>query len=118
LTYQILHPKAARKNGKPPILVAVHDRDAILQRQLAATIFKVGDTVKFKKPKRNSIHGKVVEIQKRSAEVTWSSSGSPMNIVLEVEKKQDGIKYGIERVKANAKKLLLVEMGCHKEGRS
>ncbi len=109
LTYEIRKSKAPPKPRLPPANGSVisGSRKEILERNLRANWFRVGDVVRFKKPRRNPIFGTIVEIVENPDECTWASSGVPMNIVLEIPKKTpDGVAYGVERVKTNVKKLM------------
>lgn len=125
LTFQIRKPRESYTNHSAPRRVlSSHKKTALnnlpaqqidtiraqlLERQLDGVWFKVGEQVRFKKPKRNPVWGTVVGIVTNPSECTFSeSSGVPMNIILEVAKKDLdlGLQYGTERVKTNIKKLM------------
>jgi len=122
LTFQIRRPKVASSSPvrqaqarhstwaqSTPTQQQEKIRATLLEKNLQNLWFKVGEEVRFKKPKRKPIWGKVVNIVKEPNEVTWSeSSGVPMNIILEVPRTdtKSGIQYGTERVKTNVKKLM------------
>jgi len=114
LTYSISTKSSARpqrSRGK------VETKDEVLQRNLAATIFKVGDRVRFKKPRRNPVYATVIDVQKDPMQITWSADDVPMNIILEVDIRKpipNGFLVTKERVKTNVKKLVLVQMGVPK----
>lgn len=113
MTYRIAKPKAPRrcksttvgvKSFNPP---SNEELGKILRANIAKNFFKLGDKVKWKKPRSNPKVGIVVAIQDNIQEVTWVNGGTtPMNVIVEVEKKANGITYGTERVKTNVKKLL------------
>lgn len=106
-TYKIHKPKVHARPSKPKHLPLARasllaDKQAILTINLEKTLFKIGDCVRFKKPRRPIVHGTVIDIQKSVDEVTWANDDSlPMNIILEIDK--GGGKT--ERVKTNVKKL-------------
>ena len=119
MTYRIAKPKAPRKcksttvgvkSFNSPIRVnppSNEELGKILRANIAKNFFKLGDKVKWKKPRSNPKVGIVVAIQDNIQEVTWVNGGiTPMNVIVEVEKKANGITYGTERVKTNVKKLL------------
>ena len=84
-------------------------REEVLRRNIAKIWFKIGDRVKFKKPRRPGIYGTVVDIVTDINQVTWSKGHLiPMNIVVEVDKidKVNGNIFGKDRVKTNIKKLV------------
>jgi hypothetical protein len=104
LTFRISKRKERRKSA--PVDETVLEN--ILASTLRRSIFRVGDTVKFKKPRNNPMIGKIVSIQEKVSEVTWvNGSKYPMNIVVDVIKydKKTGLEYGTMRVKTNAKKI-------------
>jgi len=110
LTYRISKFKVPRKVGAPVKSFNSEDKEKLLHANLNKTFFRVGDTVKFKKPRRNPLVGVVVGIQTKVDEVTWVNGGtSPMNIIVEVVKGSNGATPKTERVKTNVKKLLFVE---------
>ena len=100
LTYKIQKQKATL--SKTDVVVA--DREQILARHCARCWLHIGDTVKFKKPKRNPIYGVIIDIQTEVKNVVWSQDNVPYNIVLEVAKEGKMP----ERVRTNAKKLVYV----------
>lgn len=106
LTYRISKPKASRSSRKPPHIprrIADADKRAILETNLAKTLFREGDCVRFKKPRRPQVVGTVVQIQRDVDEVTWGNDGTvPMNIVLEIDRGNGKS----ERMKTNVKKLV------------
>ena len=111
LTYAIKKEKPRQKSKSN------FTKGEILERNLAATIFKVGDRVRFKKPRRNPVYATVVGIQSDALEITWTADDVPMNILLEVEKRtpiNNGMMVTKERVKTNVKKLIWAGMGVPK----
>jgi hypothetical protein len=110
LTYRISKSKAPRRVGQAVKTFNYEDKEKLLHSNLNKTFFRVGDIVRFKKPRRNPLVGTVIEIQSKVSEVTWVNGGtSPMNIILEVVKGSNGATPKTERVKTNVKKLLFVE---------
>ncbi len=119
MTYRIAKPRAPRRcksttvgvksfnspsRASPP---SNEELGKILRANIAKNFFKLGDKVKWKKPRSNPKVGIIVAIQDNIQEVTWVNGGTtPMNVIVEVEKKANGITYGTERVKTNVKKLL------------
>ena len=89
LTYAIF--KSKESNGE------FLSREQVLDRNLARTFFKVGDVVRFKKPRKPVVSGTIVDIQEKVGEITWGHGGLvPMNIIVEVNG---------TRVKTNVKRL-------------
>ena len=77
------------------------DRDLILAGQLTKCLFKVGDVVRFKKPRRKPICGTVVAIEDDVDKITWIHGGlCPTNIVVDIERGGR-----TQRVKTNYRKL-------------
>lgn len=109
LTYHVASIKAPRKGAPVSVTMDYMSREEVLQRNLDKTWFKIGDRVKFKKPRRPGIYGTVVDIITDINQVTWSKGHLiPMNIVVEVDKidKANGTIFGKDRVKTNIKKLV------------
>ena len=101
LTYQI---KSHKATPNPYVQVdTVKDlltRHQILVNNLNRCHFKIGDCVKFKKPKKNPAYGEIIHIEDDHNKVTFSHGGvCPMNITVRV---------GSQEVKTNMKKLLYV----------
>ena len=74
-------------------------------------MFRVGDKVKFKKPRRNPIYGEILHIETIPEKVQWSHGGLvPLNISVQVDKidSTTGVIYGTELMKVSDKKLLFV----------
>lgn len=108
-TYKIRRHNEQR--NKLTDLSNFHSREATLKRNIEKTWFKVGDRVRFKKQKKGAIYATIVEIIEDPDKVSWSHGGlCPMNIVIDVEKKDraNGVAYGTERMKTNVKKLVYV----------
>ena len=105
LIYQIKGPKVQHEPPTGP--EAFVSKQAILERQLEKSFFKVGDWVKFKKPKKNPIYGTIIHIEDDHEKVTWTRGGLvPNNITIECEM---GSKATREpRLKTCAKRLLFV----------
>lgn len=105
LTHRIRVAAPPRRLSK----TSLSDKEHILSANINKCWFKVGDRVKFKKPKRNPIYGTIVAIQDKVDEVVWSETDIPYNIVLEVEKFNAGTKQiSTDRVRTNVKKLTYV----------
>lgn len=96
LTYQIHHAKGLAKSS-------YKTKQTILEAALRRSFFKVGDRVKFKKPKRSPIYGTITHIEEAWDLVTWTNGGiHPCNITVLVE---DGVKSF--NAKTSAKRLVL-----------
>jgi hypothetical protein len=74
-------------------------KEYILKQQLNKCFMKVGDRVKFKKPKRNAIYGKIVHIEEDYEKVIWIRGGLvPANIHIECEPKGRLVKTSIKKI--------------------
>ena len=74
LTYKI---QSLLEQHREPFL----SREEILARQLEKNLFKVGDKVKFKKPRRNPVYGVIKSIGTDWKQVNWRNGGLiPNNI--------------------------------------
>lgn len=106
LSYRIQSQSALRKDGS--VISNVVDRQAVLAKNIKQCFLRVGDTVRFKKPRRNPVIGTVVRIDDDPNVCTWASSGIPMNIHVSIPLKDRGssIVYGHKIVRTNIKKLL------------
>jgi hypothetical protein len=67
-------------------MIAGESKYGCFQRHLARCLFKVGDKVVFKKPKRNKIRGVVEHIETNISRIYWSEGGSsPRYIRVKIE---------------------------------
>ena len=110
-TYRIAPPKATPDPSTTlgPFL----SKEEILRRNVGRCHIKVGDYVRFKKPKRNPVYGTVVAIEDDPEKVHWVRGGlTPMNVVVDVIKndKETGAPYGTERVRTNFRKLMIARI--------
>lgn len=108
LSYRIPKHKERTKPAHIPVNVPPSTRRQILEDQLKRCIFKVGDRVKFKKPRRNPVYGEITAIDDDVDNVTFSSGGVPMNIHVKIplRDKANGLQYGYQIVRTNMKKLM------------
>lgn len=108
LSYRIQSQSPRPKRKERSVIHSPEEQKGLLQKNLSNCLFKVGDTVRFKKPRRNPVYGKIVAIDDKPEECTWASSGVPMNIHVSVPLKDKGtsIVYGHQIVRTNMKKLL------------
>jgi hypothetical protein len=81
-------------------------KPAILKRNLDKCTFRIGDVIRFKKPKKSPVRGTIVDIITDESKVVWARGTCPMNIVVEL----DGDKRPPAVVKTNIKKIVLVRM--------
>jgi hypothetical protein len=109
LTYSITHNKGtATKEPSPTNLDNYYSREAIFRRHLASCPFKIGDKVKYKKPKRNPPQGTIIDIVTDFKDVVWTPNGaSPMFILVKKEGSNKTI-TNPEITPINMKRLLLV----------
>lgn len=101
LTYQILKQQVLRES-LPPVDI----RKLILEKELTKNHLKVGDSVQFKKPRRNPINGIIVDILSKGCK--WGPGSTPLNVLVRVEKadRKTRIQYGMEIIHTNMKKLI------------
>ncbi len=91
MTYQIKSHRETANN----FLTKQH----ILQSQLERCFFKIGDKVKFKKPRRNPIYGTITHIEECWDLVTWTHGGMlPNNISINVEGVPTTVKTNMKRI--------------------
>ena len=117
LTYQIKNLIAPHSNTfvliGPPKKEEVADiylsRKAIMDRQISNSIFKVGDHVKFKKPKRNPIYGVIQHIEDNPNKCEWKMT-SPQNIAVSVPlvDPHSNIEYGSQIINTNMRRILYI----------
>jgi len=105
LTYRILKHKVQRD-----VLLPVEARQVILKRELGKSHLKIGDKVRFKKPRRNPIKGIIKDILSDMKDVKWGPGSCPLNVVVEVDKVdvKSRISYGKEIIHTNMKKLIAI----------
>lgn len=90
------------------------DKQMILNRHLNKCFVKIGDRVRFKKPKRNPWYGKLVHAEDDAGKCEWRNGGTtPLFLTVEVDKvdKQTGVVYGTEKVTCGVRQLLFVHSG-------
>lgn len=98
LTYQI-------KSHKEPVNIFVSKLE-IMEKQLNNCHFKVGDRVRFKKPKRNPVYGSITHIEECWDLVTWTHGGLiPCNISITIEPSA-GKEIKSFNVKTNMKRII------------
>lgn len=88
LTYNILNAKSTQttKEISPTHPDNYYSREAIYKRHMANCSFKIGDKVRFKKPKRNAPTGTIIDIVTEFKDVKWTPNGaSPMFIIIQQE---------------------------------
>lgn len=109
LTYQIRLLKGTHKPTTENFLSKEH----ILSRQLAKCNLNIGDRVKFRKPKRNSVYGTLAGVITDFKDVKWSRGVVPNCLEILVEKKdrKTNIVYGLERVFTSPKQVVLIARG-------
>jgi hypothetical protein len=83
---QSLKRSVPTEQGKPPELVFGEPRSESFKRHFERCLFKPGDEVVFKKPKRNKIRGVVEYIENDINKIFWSEGGgSPRYIKVKIE---------------------------------
>jgi hypothetical protein len=105
LTYVIRKHKAQPNTG-----VGECTRESILTSQLERTPIKVGDSVRFKKPRSRRICGTVLEIITDPTQIKWSKGVVPNCMKVNIDKidLKTNIKYGEQIVFVSPKQLLLI----------
>jgi hypothetical protein len=71
---------------------------------------KIGDRVKFKKPRKNPPYGTLVHCEEDAGKVEWRNAGTvPLFLTIEIDKvdRKTGVVYGTEKRRAGVKQLLL-----------
>lgn len=84
-------------------------REECFARHFAKSIFKLGDRVAFKKPRRNKIRGNIIGIETDVTKMHWSEGGAvPRFLRVKVDKidKASGEIYGYEIVWTSPNKLM------------
>lgn len=111
LSLKIRNPKAPpRTEPEPDSSEAFMDKKAILGRHLNKCFLKVGDRVRFKKPKRKPIYGTLIHAEEDPMKVEWRNQGTiPLFLTVEVDKvNRHGEIYGTEKQRVGVKQLLFV----------
>ena len=107
LIYQIRNPKA-RPESAPVTVKDIITRAQILKNNISRCHFKIGDCIKFKKPKKSPHKGTITHIEDDHNKVVFSHGGMcPMNITVRIEQE-----HGEMEVKTNMKKILYVHRGA------
>ena len=77
-----LKKTSPNQNQAPPVTLPPNaGSEAILAHHLKRNVFKVGDAVVFKKPRRNRVYGAITHIETDPELVTWSKGKTVPNFI-------------------------------------
>lgn len=115
-SYKIQNLKAPHRLRQRPSkesAEAFMDQQMILGRHLNKCFLKVGDRVRFKRPKRNPLYGTVVHAEEDAGKCEWRNQTIPLFLTVDVDKvdKDTGVRYATEKVRCGLKQLMFVHSG-------
>jgi hypothetical protein len=105
----ILSTQDKARASSPVLTTRGETRQECFDRHYSKCIFKVGDRITFKKPKRNKVRGTIEYIEIDVDKMHWSEGGEvPRYVKVKVDlvNKETGLVYGFNTVWTTQNKIL------------